>query len=339
MKKNNLWLLLIILALSACDQELPTQLSYKDIYGYEYSSKVPVSNGSFFIKKAGNLTFQESSVTDSTATYAITTTGVDPNFTTARIGGVIDPNACVFSCMYKTTKEISPVINLDVSKATAAANMGTMAVSSEWKEYTWDLGTSQGLIATNAWGGVGSYFKMTLKIASPTVPATIELKDLKFRKRTLTEEAAVNEGLWLTLTSAGGGDFSNFQDLTSSEGGFNVITRNVYSFKLLKNTNYLRTLPLARAFLPGEQNHLKFDYKCDIQTALVFFVNVPNFVGPTAISQLPASSGWSTIDYDFTGSVDFPQSSYTANPLQISFYYPGAETPTMFIRGMHFYVK
>ncbi|MFZ4726692.1 MAG: hypothetical protein ACOYMD_14755 [Paludibacter sp.] len=339
MKKYNLWILLLTLAVSACTQEFPTQLSYKDIYGYDYSAKVPVSNGSFFIKKATNMTFQESNVTDSTATYIITTSGVDPNFTTARIGGVIDPAACVFTCKYKTTKTISPIINLDITKATAAANMGTMDVSSEWKEYTWDLGTAQGLIATNAWGGIGSYFKLTLKIVNPTVPASIELKDIKFRKRNVQEEAIVNTGLWLTLTSKDGGDISNFQDITATEGGYNLITRNVYSYKILKNTNFIRTLPLARAFLPGEQNHLKFEYKCDIQTALVFFVNVPNFVGPTAISQLPASSGWSTIDYDFTGEVNFPQSSYTANPLQLSFYYPGAETPTIYIRGMHFYIK
>lgn len=339
MKKYNLWLILLTFALIACNEELPTQLSYKDIYGYDYSDKVPVSNGSFFIKKASNMTFQESNVTDSTATYTINTSGVDPNFTTVRIGGEINSEACVFTCMYKTTKTISPVINLDITKATATANMGTMEVSSEWKEYSWDFGTEQGLIATNSWGGIGSYFKLTLKIDNPTIPANIEIKDMKFRKRTIQEEVIVNTGLWLTLTSKDGGDISNFQDITSVEGGFNLITRNVYSYKLLKNSNFIRTLPLPRAFLPGEQNHLKFDYKCDIQTALVFFVNVPNFVGPIAINQLPASSGWTTIDYDFTGEVDFPQSSYTANPLQLSFYYPGNETPTIYIRGMHFYVK
>jgi len=339
MKKYHLWFLLLAIAISACNEEYPSQLSYKDIYGYDYSAKVPVSNGSFFIKKAGNMSFVESNVTDSTASYVLTTTGVDPNFTTGRIGGVIDPKACVFTFRYKTTKTISPIINLDISKAAASANMGKMEIASEWKEYSWDLGTDQGLIASNEWGGVGSYFKLTFKIDNPSVPATIELKDMKFRKRTAQEELAVNAGLWLTLTSKDGGDISNFQDITASEGGFNIFTRNAYSFKLLKNSNYIRTLPLARAFLPGEQNHLKFEYKCDIQTALVFFVNVPNFVGPTAINALPASSGWSTIDYDFTSEVSFPQSSYTANPIQLSFYYPGNETPTMYIRGMHFYVK
>ena len=339
MKTNIVGLMLLVLGFNSCKEELPAQLSYKDIYGYDYSSVAQPSNGAFFIKKGVGLTFQESAKTDSTATYTITTTGADPNFTTAKIGGVINSEAIVLSFKYKTDKVISPIINLDVTKPAAAANLGTMDITSEWKDYSWDLGTKQGLIATNSWGGVGSYFKMSLKSDNPAIPANIEIKDIKFRKRTAAEETFVNTGLWLTLTDKDGGAFSDFTDITAQEGGFNLITRNAYSFKLTNNTNYIRTTQLSRAFLPGEQYHLKFEYKCTIQTSLLIFVNAPNFVGPAAISPLPASSGWSTVDYDFTGTIDFPQSSYTANPIQMSFYYPGTESPTMYIKGMHFYLK
>lgn len=339
MKTKIFWLTLLVFGFNSCQQELPVQLTYKDIYGYDYSSVSQPSNGAFFIKKGIDLTFVESEKTDSTATYTITTNGADPNFTTTKIGGVINPGATVLSFKYKTDKTINPVLNLDITKPAATANIGTLVVTSEWIDYAWDLGTNQGLIATNNWGGVGSYFKMTLKSENPSIPAHIQIKDIKFRKRTAAEENFANSGLWLTLTDKDGGAFSNFQDITAQEGGFNLITRSAYSFKLTNNTNYIRTTELSRAFLPNEQYHIKFDYKCEIQTALLLFVNVPNFVGPAVINPLPAASNWTTVDYDYTGTIDFPQSSYTANPIQMSFYYPGTESPTMFIRGIHFYVK
>ena len=339
MKTNVIWVLLLGFALTSCKKDEPVQPSYKDIYGYDYSAAAKPMNGSFFIKKAVDLTFEESDKTDSTATYRITTNGPEPSFTTVRIGGVLNLNAVVLTFSYKTDKAISPVINLDPTKAGAEANLGSMEVSSEWKEYSWDLGDAKGLIANSKWGVVGSYFILTLNSDNPAIPAHIELKNIRFRNRTAAEETFANTGLWLTLTDAGGGSFSNFQDITSQEGGYNLFTRSAYSYKLTNNTNYIRTTDLPRAFLPGEQYHIKFDYKCDIETALLIYVNVPNFVGPAVINPLPAVSGWSTIDYDFTGSIDFPQDSYTANPIQMSFYYPGPESPTMYIRGMHFYLK
>lgn len=339
MKKFILFTFILALLFASCTEQMPVKLSYEDVYGYPYSSKPTPSNGSFFIKTASQLNFQESNKTDSTATYTITTTGADPYFTTARIGGVINPSATVLSFMYKTDKTVTPTIVLDVTKSNATGKMAPMTVTSEWKEFSWDLGTSQGLIASNLWGGVGSYFKLSLGIVNPTVPANIQLKDIKFRKRTAAEETFASSGLWLTLTDKDGGDFSSFTDITAQEGGYNLFTRSAYSFKLMKNSNYIRTLPLDRAFLTGEQFHLKFEYKCNLQTALLVFVNVPNFAGPLTINPLPPTSNWTTIDYDFTGTIDIPQTSFTANPIQMSFYYPGTETPTMSIRGMHFYVK
>lgn len=339
MKKNIISFIVATILFAACTDQMPVKLTYEDIYGYPYSSKPTPSNGSFFIKSASQLTFQESNKTDSTATYTITTSGATPSFTTARIGGVINASATVLSFMYKTDKIVTPTIVLDVTKANATGKMAPMTVTTEWKEYSWDLGTSQGLIATNSWGGIGSYFKLNLGIENPTIPANIQLKDIKFRKRTATEETFANSGLWLTLTDKDGGDFAGFTDITAQEGGFNLFTRNAYSFKLMKNSNFIRSTALPRAFLPNEQMHLKFEYKCDIQTALLIFVNVPNFAGPLTINPLPPTSNWSTIDYDFTGTIDIPQTSFTANPVQMSFYYPGNETPTMSVRGMHFYVK
>lgn len=338
MKKNIYIIVLSAIFLAACTDQMPVKLTYEDVYGYPYSSKPTPSNGSFFIKSASQLTFQEANKTDSTATYTIVTTGASPNFTTARIGGVINTSATVLSFMYKTDKVVTPTIVLDVTKANATGKMAPMTVTSEWKEYSWDLGSSQGLIATNSWGGVGSYFKLNLGIDNPSIPANILLKDIKFRKRTAAEETFANKGLWLSFTDRESDQISAFTDITSQEGGFNLFTRNAYSFKLLKNTNYIRTLPLDRAFLPNEQLHLKFDYKCEIKTALVMYVNVPNFSGPIVIDPLDATSVWKTVDYDFSGKIDFPQSVFTANPIQMSFYFPGNETPTMFIKGMHFYI-
>lgn len=335
MKKTVAYLL--IMTFVACSEQMPVQLSYEDIYGYPYSSRPTPSNGSFFIKLANQLTFQESDKTDSTATYSIVTTGASPGFTTARIGGVLNSSASVLSFMYKTDKAITPTIILDVTKANATGKMAPMTVSSEWKEYSWDLGSSQGLIAINNWGGVGSYFKINFGIENPAIPANIELKNLKFRKRTAAEEMFANKGLWLSFTDKESDQISAFTDITAQEGGFNLFTRNSYSFKLLKNTNYIRTQPLERTFLPNEQFRLKFEYKCEIKTALVMYVNVPNFTGPIVIDPLDATLVWKTVDYDFTGKIDFPQSAFTANPIQMTFYYPGNETPTMFIKGMHFY--
>ena len=341
MKTNIIGLLLIAFILGSCKEELPVQLTYNDIYGYDYSATTASSNGAFFVKTGTNLTFTEANKTDSTATYAITTTGTDPYFITTRIGGKMDVNACVLSFQYKTDKVITPIINLDAKAVTTSTGtMATMDVSTDWKDFSWDLGMAQGLIATNSWGVLGSYFKLLLKQANVN-PAHIQIQNIRFRKRTVAEETVANTGLWLTLSATDGGSFSNFLDITSQEGGFNLIRHSAFSFKLTNNTNFLRTTTLSRSFLTGEQNHLKFEYKSDIQTNLVLFVNLSDPLPKGgAVILLPASSSWNTIDYDLTDTFkDIPQSVFSANPLQLSFYYPGTETPSMSIRGMHFYVK
>lgn len=294
MKNINIYIIILLLAIPcvSCQKEDPVTLTFEDVYGrdsWEVEDEGGLPAGVFIVKKTNEITVNEEGTVETGLTFNISTTGVEPHFTTQRITKALPGGSNVLSFMYKSSQDVNLGISLDIYKTAGYTKMFTLPLATEWTEYSFDLGN---VISAIGWGGIGSYFRMYLGEESG---AELNVKELQVRARNPEEEALAN-ALFIVPNLGAINQIDEMLDITE----INTIGGVTYKYLASSGASdpWVMTLPRDRA-IAADEIFLTFEYKCENSGGFQYFFAVR---GGAATPELPftASSEWTEVTFDLS---------------------------------------
>lgn len=327
--KNYLYLaafVSIVLLLASCEKEDPAQLSFEDIYGrpgWEVEEDNSFPKGYFFIKKRTDIEVEEVENSPTTGfTYKISTTGANSSFTTQRLTG--GTKNMVLSFKYKASDNVTMSVSLDVLNADASTNIYPLAKSSEWVDYSFDLGL---LAPRSGWGGVGSYIKLSF---GEQPSKEINIKELCVRERT-QEEKDKTERIYLSFP-AGSNQLAEFVDMTE----YTTYGANYYRYVTSSESDPSVTCKKREQVITQDYNKLTFEYKCENAIKVQVFYKIAGG-GNTKEYPVAASTEWKEVTIDMSSDTPAIFKTYAdaGQPGPMRFDINGSAGKPLYFRGMY----
>lgn len=317
-------------ALWSCTESDPVELSFEDVYGRPgWEIETADTTKYYYIARENDLTWEQVEGTgDASYVYKLSTTGSEPSITTQRL--LTSTSAKVLSFKYKSSKTITPFVQLDLRDEETLSKMWDMEAATEWTDFTFDMSI---IAEMCGWGTQGSSVKITFG-NEPGID--IEIKDIEVRNHISPEQRKREAFYWLFENGKLDGGMSGYDNLTDPQ--IKTYGAQTYSFVCDPSSSYSRACadPRARE-ITADENQIHFEYMCDEPVGLVFWWRVEAGYSTDRL-ELPAAQQWTSAYMDvsdFTATI-FAQAPDLAGPINgeaaIDLY--KTTTSPFYIRGM-----